>query len=74
MRCVLQSYNGAFDSTTEYKLSGKNLSGRVALTIEIDKQKHVLWDPAAARRTESNLAKFMNKFFLKRFERKSVRR
>lgn len=72
IRCVWHSYSGAYVSTTEYKLSGNNLAGRVALTMEMDNQKHVVWDPAAARRTESNLTKFVNKFYVKRFKRVSV--
>lgn len=57
---IYQTTNGTLASTAllENSSSGDNYR---ALLAHHDKFKHVLWNPEAAHKTESNLVKFLNR-------------
>lgn len=63
IHCIYFTYNRAFASTVNFEFNRKNLIGSKVFRMKHDHQKHVIWDPEAARRTESNLAKFTSKFY-----------
>lgn len=60
VHCVYDTTSGASASTTVFELKAYEPTQRLVLN-QHDKYKHVLWDPEAAHKTESNLTKFTNR-------------
>jgi hypothetical protein len=63
IHCIYFTYNRAFASTVDFEFNKKNLIGSKVFQMKYDHQKHVIWDPSLARKSESNLSKFTSKFF-----------
>lgn len=57
---IYQTSSGALASTALLDHEGSSSEYR-ALCVGSDKYKHVLWNPEAAHKTESNLTKFLNR-------------